>query len=407
MEFLSLGHRRAPFATGEDDGLCALWYGELALQFGGGGEKRGDARRDVVGHAVGIEKSHLLLYGTEDAGVAGMQPHDVIPLVVVCFHQFALLFEGHRCRRAHHGTGFGTSGQFAWHKTACIENKVGFLQHPAASHRHQVGVAGTCTHDFHMTLSVAQILVVDGEGGSPVLALHFLHNQPAMVGTQQCCCLAHTRCSHMLFHHITGVGNFHGSQFLGSEKHHFFFVFLSQHVDKRFIGLHVDGAIAMGAGQYTLVRESLVYLVVDELVVIGMMGESETYGSHHRHEVQFEHAFGCIALVWRHHDEQFVFLRVGLADVIDEADVGRECLLQIVGALVAHLQQQCRRLTVDKSKDAVVHVIDIAGYRPVESLFERVECPKSGIVALGGDDGVGSQYTGYSVCQVIGTADMA
>ena len=95
VELLLVGHGCAALATGEDDGLATLGDGELGAQLGGGGEEGGDARGDVVVHTVGIEKGHLLLYGSEDAGVAGMETNNEVALVVVLLHQGALLVEGH------------------------------------------------------------------------------------------------------------------------------------------------------------------------------------------------------------------------------------------------------------------------------------------------------------------------
>ena len=76
-------------------------------------------------------------------------------------------------------------------------------------------------------------------------------------------------------------------------------------------------------------------------------------------------------------------------DVVNDGDMTGLGGFQIVGTLVANIHQQGRRLTVDKSKDAVVHVVDIAGNGPVEALLQGVERPQSCIVTLGGDDLMG------------------
>ena len=95
VQFLAFGHGCAAFSACQDDGLCAFGNGELRTQFGSGGEERRYAGGDVVGHAVGIEEGHLFLYGTEDAGVARMQSHDELALVVELLHQLALFFQSH------------------------------------------------------------------------------------------------------------------------------------------------------------------------------------------------------------------------------------------------------------------------------------------------------------------------
>ena len=120
MELLFLGHRRPAFATCQDDCLAALRNRELALQFGGGGEERRDARRDVIVHAVRVEEGHLLLNGTEDAGVASMQTDDEVAAVVVLLHQLALLLEGHVGRRAHDGSRLVAVGQRLGHQRTGI-----------------------------------------------------------------------------------------------------------------------------------------------------------------------------------------------------------------------------------------------------------------------------------------------
>ena len=59
-------HGCTALATSEDDGLRALRDGELALQLCRSSQERRDAWSDVIRHVVGVEESHLLLYGAED-----------------------------------------------------------------------------------------------------------------------------------------------------------------------------------------------------------------------------------------------------------------------------------------------------------------------------------------------------
>lgn len=79
----------------------------------------------------------------------------------------------------------------------------------------------------------------------------------------------------------------------------------------------------------------------------------------------------------------------------------RKRLLQIIRSLISHIHQQCRGLTIDKSKDAVVHVLHLTRYWPVETLLERVQCPKTCIVALGGDDRIGTKDGGYLTSEFV------
>ena len=141
----------------------------------------------------------------------------------------------------------------------------------------------------------------------------------------------------MLLDGLAGVGNINLRQLLSGEEHQLFVVFVFQHGAEFLVLLHVDGAVAVCAGQDATVGKSMVYLVVDAFVVVRMVCQTEAYRSHHRYEMQFKHAFGGKALIWRHYDEQSILLRVCLADVADDGDVVRLCGLQIVGSLIAHL----------------------------------------------------------------------
>ena len=85
----------------------------------------------------------------------------------------------------------------------------------------------------------------------------------------------------------------------------------------------------------------------------------------------------------------------------------RQRSLQIVGTFVACLQQQGGRLTVDKGEDTIVHVILIAGDRPVETLLERVESPQTGIVTLGGNHLTTTEIRCDVTRQLVGTTDMS
>ena len=82
-------------------------------------------------------------------------------------------------------------------------------------------------------------------------------------------------------------------------------------------------------------------------------------------------------------------------------------LFQVVGTRVACLQQQGCRLAVDEGEDAVVQVVDVAGYGPAKALLKGVERPQSGVVALCGDDGFRANDGGDGLGQVVGTANVS
>ena len=119
------------------------------------------------------------------------------------------------------------------------------------------------------------------------------------------------------------------------------------------------------------------------------------------------HIWQKLHVIRRHDDQQFVFLWVGFADVVDDGHVLGLCGLKIVRALVANLKEQGGRLSAHESKDAVVHVLHIACYGPVETILESVQRPKTSIVALSRDDRIGSDDGSHLSGQVVSAADVS
>ena len=251
------------------------------------------------------------------------------------------------------------------------------------------------------------MFVVDGECCRPILALHLGDDEFAIIGTQDGSRLADTGGANVLLHRRAGIGHLNFGQLLSCKEHHFLAILIDELSAEFLVLLHVDGAIPMCTGQHAFVRKSLVNLVVEAFIVHRMMGKAETDGPHHRHEMEFEHAVWRISNEGRDDDEQFVFLRVSLGNVVDDSHVVGLRLFQIVRTLVACLQEQGCWLAIDEGKDAVVHIVDVAGYGPVESLFEGVECPQSGIVALGGDDGIGTNQRSHFMSKFVGATHMS
>ena len=138
-----------------------------------------------------------------------------------------------------------------------------------------------------------------------------------------------------------------------------------------------------------------------------MMSQTETDSTHHRYEMEFKHTVRGRAIVRRHDNQQLVLTGVCLADVVDDGNVIGLRSFQIVCPFVASLQQQGGRFTVDESKDAVVHVFNIACYRPVESLLKRIKRPKSGIVALSSYDLMGTNHSSHLTSQIVCASDMS
>ena len=171
---------------------------------------------------------------------------------------------------------------------------------------------------------------------------------------------------------IAGIGNLHGREFFCCKENHFFFVVFFEHLYKLFICLYVYGTILMRTGKYATIGKSLVNLVVDTFVIFGMMGQPKTYCANHRYEMQFEHTVRCVAHVGSNHDKQLVFTGVCLGNIVDNSYMVGFGRFQIVRSFIAGFQQKGCRLTVHEGKDAVVHIVDIAGYRPVETLLESI-----------------------------------
>ena len=163
----------------------------------------------------------------------------------------------------------------------------------------------------------------------------------------------------------------------------------------------------MGTRQDAFPGKRFVHLVVDGLIVVGMMSQTEADSSHHRDEMKLEHPLWRTSDEGRYDDQQPVFARIGLTNVVDNGDMRGQRPLQIVRSFVADLHEQCRGLTVHEGENAVVHVFYLAGKRPVETFLERIERPETSHVALCGDDGSCTEDVGDAVCQLIGAAHMS
>ena len=106
----------------------------------------------------------------------------------------------------------------------------------------------------------------------------------------------------MLGNRLAGVWHVDGGKFVGSEECDLCVVFIGKHRTELFILLHVDGAIAMSAGQDATFGKGFLYLVVDMLVVVRMMSQTEAYGTHHGHEVECQQPLWSRADKGRHDD---------------------------------------------------------------------------------------------------------
>ena len=183
-------------------------------------------------------------------------------------------------------------GELAGHEAARIENQVGPLQHLPASHGYQVGVARSGPHNLDVAL--AQMTAVDGQCGGEVLSFHFFNHQLTVLRAEDGGSLTDAGRTHVGSYHVAGVGHLDRSQLFGGEEV-YLFAFFSQLVNERLVGLHVDGAIVVGAWQQATVGKGLVYLVVDAVVVVGVMSKSEANDTHHRYEMQVEHVLRGMA----------------------------------------------------------------------------------------------------------------
>ena len=63
-------------------------------------------------------------------------------------------------------------------------------------------------------------------------------------------------------------------------------------------------------------------------------------------------------------------------------------------------------MAIDKSKDTVVHILDITGYRPVEAFLKSIEGPQTRTITLSSNHLVTTYNTYNLSCQVIGSTYM-
>ena len=90
----------------------------------------------------------------------------------------------------------------------------------------------------------------------------------------------------MLGYRVARVGHLDSRELLGCVELYGFAIILSQHLDERLIGLDINSAVTAGTGQNSGMGDGLVHLVIDELVIVGMMGQAKADGTHHGHKVQ-------------------------------------------------------------------------------------------------------------------------
>ena len=192
-----------------------------------------------------------------------MQAHDEMSTVVMLFHQGTLFLKIHIGTATHYGSYFGAQGKFTRYQRTCIEDEIGMFQQFSATNGNQVGVTRTCTDNLDMPFLCAEVFLVDGEGSSEILSFHLWDNQFTVVTAKDSGSLTHTGCADMLGHHIAGSGNLHSGQFLSRVEGDFLVVILSQQLHKRFIGLHIDSTVTVGAGQDAFFGKGFVYLFVN------------------------------------------------------------------------------------------------------------------------------------------------
>ena len=95
MKLFTFGHRGTSLATGQDNGLYMLRDSELRLQLGCCCQEGLDAWGYVIEQAKMVEPIHLLLDGTIDTRITGMQADYQFSTVVEVFHQGYLFFQIH------------------------------------------------------------------------------------------------------------------------------------------------------------------------------------------------------------------------------------------------------------------------------------------------------------------------
>ena len=384
----------------------------------------------MIAHPLAVEEGHLLLYGAEDAGVAGVQSDDEVSAVVVFLHQLALLVEVHVGAASHHGSRLVAFCQLLGHQTAGIQDEVGPFEHPPPPDGDQVRVARTGSHYLDKTLTpyiiaraLAPTYLRTSSNISRTLAPTYLctldnryrhrkarpfllrHDERSAAAAQDCRCLADARSAHMLLHRCAGMRHLHAAQLLGREEPDVTSP-VAQQPDEGLVGLHVDGAVLTCAGwRQSLLFHPLLHQTEDVLIVGGMVGQSEAYRCHTWHEPHAAHPLGHLVATGRHHDEQTVTVGRRLFQALHQRDMLRQGLSQIAAPLVVGFKEQCRRATVDEVEDAGVHVV---GHLAVPSVFllQGVQGPQSCQVALRRDNGLGPYRCRHPLRQLVGSSHM-
>ena len=407
MQLLTLGHRRAPFATGEDDGLHALGDGELRAECGGCGLEGGDARRDVVTHAVTVEEGHLLLDGAVDAGIAGVEADDEEAAIVEGFHRLELLLERHAGRAAHRGPGLGVLRQFAGHEAAGVEDQVGRLKQAFAAHGDKLRVARPSADDLDEAATLG--IGVEGHGQGEVArsaqhALLLLHDEWPEARSPLRGALGNAPNARRVEYLLRGVGHGDVSQFVCPIDVLFSLPSLRQRVEERLVFLQLNGGNGADGERRESVRLHDGGHVFGHALRRTVATATDADVQHARPVIEDGHVGGVDE--GRDGDDEPKRLGLDVLKAVEDADVLGQGALQIVRAAILHIEQQGGRLIADEEGDHIIHLCMRGDRAPVETSGQGVERPESGVVALRGDDGLAAGDGGHAPCPVVSPADV-
>ena len=117
----------------------------------GSGERRADARHDLVGDARRPQRQDLLASAAEDEGISALEAHDALAAARRADHQRVdrLLAEGGATRALAHGEalGPGSEGQHLRRDEGVVEDEVGRGERAHGAHGEQLRVAGAGADD--------------------------------------------------------------------------------------------------------------------------------------------------------------------------------------------------------------------------------------------------------------------
>ena len=186
----------------------------------------------------------MFLYCPVYTGISSVETDDEKSLVVECFHQGELFFQGHRGGTANSCTGFGVICELHGYETAGIKDEVGLFQKVLTFNGDQFRVSGAGSDDLDESLAFSS--TVHGNGKSKVIAFAeftflFFKDKSGVAGCFQRTGFGYSGYAGHVKYFCGRVGDLDTLQFLGGVNVEFSVVISYQLMDERFVFFEVDG----------------------------------------------------------------------------------------------------------------------------------------------------------------------